>query len=115
MLIFSRRKATPVKNTENVQAALRKDDQSAAVMSFSTLNDGLNGTNGGTHITQLPPNNIYENIHDNSEDDMYDAPYEQTESNRSHRSQNGSNHYESSPVSRSGNGAMVTINGVAVR
>ena len=54
-----RRKATPVKNTENVQAAERKEDQNAAVMSYATLNDG-------TH------NTMYENV---PEDGLYDNPY----------------------------------------
>ncbi|XP_034232055.1 sushi, von Willebrand factor type A, EGF and pentraxin domain-containing protein 1 [Thrips palmi] len=102
-LIYLRlRKERPIKNTENVQAALRKEDQNAAVMSFSTLNDGTNG--GVTHLST----NIYENIHDHT-DNMYDAPYEETER------RNGNHHYEASPVSRPGNGATVTINGVAVR
>lgn len=54
-----RRKATPVKNTENVQAAERKEDQNAAVMSYATLNDGT-------------PNTMYENV---PEDGLYDNPY----------------------------------------
>jgi hypothetical protein len=96
-LIYLRlRKATPVKNTENVQGAVRKEDQNAAVMSYATLNDG-NSYGMPTHP------NIYENIHD---DNMYDAPYEET-SHRNH-------HYEPTPISR-GTRPMVTINGVAVR
>nr|CAD7258063.1 unnamed protein product [Timema shepardi] len=96
-LIYLRlRKATPVKNTENVQAAIRKEDQNAAVMSYANLNDS-NGYG-------MPPNhpNIYENIHDN--DHTYDAPYEETR-----------HHYEASPISRTASGPVVTINGVAVR
>lgn len=57
-----RRKATPVKNTENVQAAERKEDQNAAVMSYATLNDGT-------------PNTMYENV---PEDGLYDNPYSMT-------------------------------------
>lgn len=87
---FYRRKETPVKNTENIEGAVRKEDQSAAVMSYASLNDG-----SGLH------SNIYENIHES--EDMYDAPYEET------------SHYEPSPISRRSNGATVTINGVAVR
>ncbi|CAD1479335.1 unnamed protein product, partial [Heterotrigona itama] len=59
-LVYLRlRKATPVKNTENVQAAERKEDQNAAVMSYATLNDGT-------------PNTMYENV---PEDGLYDSPY----------------------------------------
>ncbi|KAF6202316.1 hypothetical protein GE061_004714 [Apolygus lucorum] len=88
-IIYMRlRKETPVKNTENIQGALRKEDQNAAVMSYANLTDGQG-------------NNIYENIHEPEE--VYDSPYEET------------SHYESSPVSRRSNGATVTINGVAVR
>lgn len=80
------RKETPVKNTENIQGALKKEDQNAAVMSYANLNDGTG--------------NIYENIHET--EDMYDTTYEET------------SHYEPSPVSpRTHN--TVTINGVAVR
>lgn len=37
LVVLHRNKARPVKNTENVQAAERKEDQNAAVMSYSTL------------------------------------------------------------------------------
>lgn len=78
-----------MKNTENIEGALRKEDQNAAVMSYSNLTDGQG-------------QNIYENIHEPEE--MYDAPYEET------------SHYEPSPISRRSNGgATVTINGVALR
>lgn len=69
---------------------MRKEEQSAAVMSYATLSNGSNNHH----------NNIYDNIHDPEE--MYDSPYEQT------------SHYEPSPVSRRSNKATVTINGVAV-
>ncbi|XP_014245415.1 CUB and sushi domain-containing protein 3 [Cimex lectularius] len=84
------RKETPVKNTENIEGAIRKEDQNAAVMSYSNLNDGQG-------------NNIYENIHE--PESMYDSPYEET------------SHYEPSPVTTRSNlgGATVTINGVAIR
>ena len=39
-----RRKATPVKNPENVQVAERKEDQNAAIMSYTTLNDSTHNT-----------------------------------------------------------------------
>ncbi|XP_054274093.1 sushi, von Willebrand factor type A, EGF and pentraxin domain-containing protein 1-like [Macrosteles quadrilineatus] len=90
-LIYLRlRKERPVKNTENVEGAVRKEEQNAAVMSYATLSN--NTTNHH--------NNIYDNIHDNEE--MYDSPYEQT------------SHYEPSPISRRSSKATVTINGVAV-
>lgn len=93
-----RRKATPVKNTENVEGAERKEDRNAAVMSYATLSD-RNGYNSHAHF----PPNIYENMHD---ENMYDAPYEETGRD--------SGTYEPEPVGRP-NGNMVTINGVAVR
>ncbi|RZC43271.1 sushi, von Willebrand factor type A, EGF and pentraxin domain-containing protein 1, partial [Asbolus verrucosus] len=88
------RKPIPVKNTENVEGAERKEDRNAAVMSYATLSD----RNGYAH-THLSPN-IYENIHD---ENMYDAPYEETSRD--------SGTYEPEPIGRS-NGNMVTINGV---
>ncbi|XP_063235944.1 sushi, von Willebrand factor type A, EGF and pentraxin domain-containing protein 1 [Bacillus rossius redtenbacheri] len=92
-LIYLRlRKATPVKNTENVQAAARKEDQSAAVMSYATLNDA-----NGYGMPNGP--NIYENIHER-DDPTYDAPYEEAR-------QYGHKSTTPRPV--------VTINGVAVR
>lgn len=59
LFFLRRRKATPVKNTENVQAAERKEDQNAAVMSYASLNDGI-------------PNTMYENV---PEEGLYDSPY----------------------------------------
>ncbi|XP_025834968.1 sushi, von Willebrand factor type A, EGF and pentraxin domain-containing protein 1 [Agrilus planipennis] len=91
------RRATPVKNTENVVGSERKEDRNAAVMSYATLSD----RNGYMH-GPMPPD-IYENIHD---DNMYDSPYEETSRD--------SGTYEPEPVGKT-NGAMVTINGVAVR
>lgn len=40
VLFLHRNKARPVKNTENVQAAEHKDEQNAAVMSYSSLENG---------------------------------------------------------------------------
>lgn len=93
----SRRKATPVKNTENVEGAERKEDRNAAVMSYATLSD----RNG--YISSHMPPNIYENIHD---ENMYDAPYEEA------RRDSGT--YEPEPSGREIKN-FVTINGVAVR
>lgn len=53
-----RRKATPVKNTENIEGAERKEDQNAAVMSYATLHDA-NGRHMYDHVT----------------DNVYDSPY----------------------------------------
>lgn len=92
-----RRKPVPVKNTENVEGAERKEDRNAAVMSYATLSD----RNGYLH-THIPAN-IYENIHD---ENMYDAPYEETSRD--------SGTYEPEPISRA-NGNVITINGVSIR
>lgn len=43
VLFLHRNKARPVKNTENVQAAEHKDEQNAAVMSYSSLENGRHG------------------------------------------------------------------------
>ncbi|GAB1862793.1 Sushi, von Willebrand factor type A, EGF and pentraxin domain-containing protein 1 [Camponotus japonicus] len=101
-LVYLRlRKATPVKNTENVQAAERKEDQNAAVMSYATLNDGT-------------PNTMYENV---PEDGLYDNPYSLSGSTyryngQPRRTYGRSGHYEAEPVpNRNG----ITINGVSVR
>lgn len=48
-----------------MQAAERKEDQNAAVMSYATLNDGT-------------PNTMYENV---PEDGLYDSPYSLSGSN----------------------------------
>ncbi|GLH11061.1 Locomotion-related protein Hikaru genki [Gryllus bimaculatus] len=92
------RKPTPVKNTENIEGALRKEDQNAAVMSYATLNGS-----GSYGMPNHP--NLYDNVNDS--ENMYDAPYE-VAGPLSH-------HYEPSPMGRDLSGPMVTINGVAVR
>lgn len=68
-----RNKARPVKNTENVQAAEHKEDQNAAVMSYSSLEtnrhnfDLANRGNGATFNTfQSPRNNNSNNLNNNS-------------------------------------------------
>ncbi|XP_044588526.1 sushi, von Willebrand factor type A, EGF and pentraxin domain-containing protein 1 isoform X2 [Cotesia glomerata] len=100
-LVYLRlRKATPVKNTENIQAAERKEDQNAAVMSYSSLNDGTS-------------NRMYENV---PEDGLYDSPYSGSGSTYGYSRQNGrtynrSGYYEAEPPPRNG----ITINGVTVR
>ncbi|KAK6627548.1 hypothetical protein RUM44_010026 [Polyplax serrata] len=104
-LVYLRlRKATPVKNTENIEGAVRKEEQGTAAMSYATLSD-RNGVYGG------PLPNMYENVHD---DRMYDAPYEESRRRPQRSVSSNSSHYEPSPVGRR-NRNMVTINGVAVR
>uniref|UniRef100_A0A336K2F8 CSON012544 protein n=1 Tax=Culicoides sonorensis TaxID=179676 RepID=A0A336K2F8_CULSO len=121
IVFFHRNKSRPVKNTENVQAAERKDERSAAVMSYSTLEannrhpfdvnrgtttfdtfqsparNGHNGTNGTTNGSD----NIYDQI---PNEQYYDAPYEM---------RNNDEVYEPEPPSRTSN--MITINGISVR
>ncbi|XP_074034332.1 CUB and Sushi multiple domains furrowed [Leptinotarsa decemlineata] len=97
MIYLKLRKPVAVKNTENVEGAERKEDRNAAVMSYSTLNG-----NGYTNTPITP--NVYENIH---EENMYDAPYEET-------GRRSSGEYEPEPVGRT-NGNVITINGVTVR
>ncbi|CAG9857786.1 unnamed protein product [Phyllotreta striolata] len=94
LIYLKLRKPVAVKNTENVEGAERKEDRSAAVMSYSTLTD----RNGGC-------GNVYENINGGGDENVYDAPYEET-------GRRSSGEYEPEPVGRT-NG--VTINGVAVR
>lgn len=85
----------PVKNTENVEGAERKEDRNAAVMSYATLSDR---NSYGTTI-----NNTYENMHD---ENLYDSPYEDAK-----RYSGG---YEPEPIGKTTEDA-ITINGVAVR
>lgn len=91
------RKATPVKNTENIEGAERKEDQNAAVMSYSTLHDA-----NGRHI------------YDHVSDSMYDSPYSEriTDNSTYGRRSDTESTYEPEPR---GPNAVVTINGVAVR
>ncbi|XP_026500881.2 sushi, von Willebrand factor type A, EGF and pentraxin domain-containing protein 1 [Vanessa tameamea] len=91
------RKATPVKNTENIEGAERKEDQNAAVMSYATLHD----TNG---------RHIYDHVTDN----LYDSPYSESlaENAAYGRRSDTDSAYEPEPT---GPSAVVTINGVAVR
>lgn len=63
LVVLHRNKARPVKNTENVQAAERKEDQNAAVMSYSTLEhnrrdmDNLYQNQATFNTFHPPPNN----------------------------------------------------------
>lgn len=61
LVVLHRNKARPVKNTENVQAAERKEDQNAAVMSYSSLEHNRRDLdnlyqNQATFNTFHPPN-----------------------------------------------------------
>lgn len=62
MVVLHRNKARPVKNTENIQAAERKEDQNAAVMSYSSLEnnrrdiDNIQQNRAATFNTFHPPN-----------------------------------------------------------
>ncbi|CAH2008239.1 unnamed protein product [Acanthoscelides obtectus] len=89
-IYFKLRKPVAVKNTENVEEAERKEDKSAAVMSYATLSD----RNGHA--------NLYENIR---EENLYDAPYEE-------RRRRDSGVYEPEP---GGGDNFITINGITVR
>jgi hypothetical protein len=112
-----------VKNSENVQAAERKEDQNAAVMSYSSLEnqranfDLHNRTGMATFNTfQAPPvrnnNNSHlsndnslrsENIYDQiPSETMYDQPYEMRVNDEM---------YEPEP----NRGNVITINGISVR
>lgn len=97
LITFRSRKATPVKNTENIEGAERKEDQNAAVMSYATLHD----TNG---------RHLYDHVTDN----VYDSPYsERIADNVAYgRRIDNDSAYEPEPT---GPSAVVTINGVAVR
>lgn len=89
-----------------MEGAERKEDQSAAVMSYSSLHDGTNGLRG---------NHLYDHVQGN----MYNTPYGDhlTDNNTYNRSQSGDSDttYEPEPQSGHGPNAVVTINGVAVR
>lgn len=121
----SSNKSRPVKNSENVQAAERKEDQNAAVMSYSSLEnqranfDLHNRTGMATFNTfQTPPRNNHntnggspsndnslrsENIYDQiPSEQMYDQPYEMRVNDEM---------YEPEPA----RGNIITINGISVR
>jgi hypothetical protein len=122
----SRNKSRPVKNSENVQAAERKEDQNAAVMSYSSLEnqranfDLHNRTGMATFNTfQTPARNNHhssnlssdtgdnslrsENIYDQiPSEQMYDQPYEMRVNDEM---------YEPEP----NRGNVITINGITVR
>jgi hypothetical protein len=115
-----RNKARPVKNTENVQAAERKEDQNAAVMSYSSLenqraNFDLHNRPGMTTFNTFqspvkvnntmshPASSTSENIYDQiPSETMYDQPYEMRVNDEM---------YEPEP----NRGNVITINGISVR
>ena len=111
-----------MKNSENVQAAERKEDQNAAVMSYSSLEnqranfDLHNRTGMATFNTFQAPtrsNNNSQQSNDNSlrseniydqipSETMYDQPYEMRVNDEM---------YEPEP----NRGNVITINGISVR
>ncbi|KAJ2954182.1 hypothetical protein O0L34_g2416 [Tuta absoluta] len=103
LLVYLRlRKATPVKNTENVEGAERKEENNAAVMSYATLHDT------GRHL--------YDRVGDN----VYDSPYAEHVADNAayaHHTRRDADSPSPSPYEPepTGRGAVVTINGVAVR
>lgn len=115
-----------MKNSENVQAAERKEDQNAAVMSYSSIENqranfdlqNRNGmatfntfqtpartnhnTNDNTNLSNensLRSENIYDQI---PSEQMYDQPYEMRVNDEM---------YEPEP----NRGNIITINGISVR
>lgn len=127
LIVLHRNKARPVKNTENVQAAETKEDQNAAVMSYSSLENNRrylemptsnpatfntfqpqrttnNGgvTNGGVANgggATRSTENIYDQI---PSETYYDAPYEMRSNDEV---------YEPEPVPV---GNVITINGITM-
>lgn len=123
LIVLHRNKARPVKNTENVQAAETKEDQNAAVMSYSSLENSRrylemptsnpatfntfqpsrNGTTNGTNQVNGGTTRSTENIYDQiPSETFYDAPYEM----RSNEEM-----YEPEPVAV---GNVITINGITM-
>lgn len=121
LVFLHRNKARPVKNTENIQAAETKEDQNAAVMSYSSLENNRhnmdltnranltfntfhptrNNNNNNNHNGTVPrlPENIYDQI---PNDQFYDAPYEMRSNDEV---------YEPEPIPSN----TITINGISVR
>ncbi|XP_058127402.1 sushi, von Willebrand factor type A, EGF and pentraxin domain-containing protein 1 [Anopheles ziemanni] len=86
VLFLHRNKARPVKNTENVQAAEHKEDQNAAVMSYSSLENGRHNfdlTNRGGLVT-------FNTFH------QAGGPHPPPPSQLTHGSSNNNNHLSSS-------------------
>lgn len=114
-----------MKNSENVQAAERKEDQNAAVMSYSSLENqranfdlhnrtgmatfntfqapARNNNNGNSNLNTDPSLRSTENIYDQiPSETMYDQPYEMAVNDEM---------YEPEP----NRGNVITINGISVR
>lgn len=61
MLCCDRKRPTPVKNTENVEGAVRKEEQNTEVMSYASLSDIQNHIyDSVTDYTYDDPNSYYE-------------------------------------------------------
>ncbi|KAG5674431.1 hypothetical protein PVAND_004402 [Polypedilum vanderplanki] len=119
IVFLHRNKSRPVKNSENVQAAERKEDQNAAVMSYSSIENQranfdlhnrsatfntfqspvINNSNLSS-VNSLRSENIYDQIP--NETTIYDQPYEMRVNEEM---------YEPEP----NRGNIITINGISVR
>lgn len=133
IIFFHRNKARPVKNTENIQAAETKEDQNAAVMSYSSLENnranfdltnrnattfntfhpprhnnnnhmnGINHNNGVVHRNGTLPQRPVENIYDQIPSDQF---YDAP-----YEMRNNDEVYEPEPTPAN----TITINGISVR
>lgn len=65
LTVLHRNKARPVKNTENIQAAERKEDQNAAVMSYSSLENNRRDMESLQH-TRATFNTFHPPSHNNN-------------------------------------------------
>ncbi|XP_049300024.1 sushi, von Willebrand factor type A, EGF and pentraxin domain-containing protein 1 [Anopheles funestus] len=141
VLFLHRNKARPVKNTENVQAAEHKEDQNAAVMSYSSLENGRHNfdlTNRGGLVTfntfhqsgaghhPPPPSQLTHSNHNNNHlsssnnntssrsgsENIYDQIPSEQFYDAPYEMRTNEEVYEPEPTSR---GNIITINGVSVR
>lgn len=142
VLFLHRNKARPVKNTENVQAAEHKEDQNAAVMSYSSLENGrhnfdLTNRGGGlvtfntfhqsgaghhppppSQLTHHNNNNHLSSSNNNTassrtgSENIYDQIPSEQFYDAPYEMRTNEEVYEPEPTSR---GNIITINGVSVR
>lgn len=142
VLFLHRNKARPVKNTENVQAAEHKDEQNAAVMSYSSLENGRHNFDlpnrgnlvtfntfqggGGSGPNGHPPppsrlsngngsvsnNNSISSRHMNGGENIYDQIPNEQFYDAPYEMRSNEEVYEPEPTGRAN---VITINGVSVR